>query len=327
MIMHSILTVGKKEFGDAVRNKVFVTFFVFLILLTTVSLYIGSVTFQQKVSIFQIAYDQLVQSGQSVANLTKPEFYPLQLLRASIEYLEIIGAVLAISLGYLSIAKEKGNNTLPLIFSRPVTRTQYYLGKMLGNAALLVTVVVCIFMIDILLLTIIGAVHFSSTEILKMLLSAGATFVYFFLFFCFAALCSILMRHSSNALIFSFVIWLIVVLVVPQIGDTMDTDNQVPGGFFKAIHVNKPESKIILQQFSTYETLRNGLEETSITKHYERLTFALLGIKDTYNGKSLGFIFRDKLQDIIWLLAFFVSLAIASLLAFTQSKQLLQKSG
>jgi ABC-2 type transport system permease protein len=324
--MHSILTVGKKEFGDAVRNKVFLTFFIFLILLTTISLYIGSVAFQQKVSVFQVAFDQLVQSGQSVANLTKPEFYPLQLLRASIEYLEIIGAVLAISLGYLSIAKEKGNNTLPLIFSRPVTKTQYYLGKMVGNAALICVVVVSIFTISVLLLTVIGGLHLSAMEMLKMALSAGATVIYLFLFFCFAALSTILMRYASNALIFSFVVWLIFVLVVPQIGDTMDTDNQIPGGFFNAIHVNKPESKIILEQFTTYETLRNGVEEASITKHYERLTFALLGIKDIYNGKSLGFIFKDKLNDILWILAFFIILALASLRAFTHSKTLLQKN-
>jgi ABC-2 type transport system permease protein len=164
-------------------------------------------------------------------------------------------------------------------------------------------------------------------EALKMTLSAGATIVYLFGFFCFAALCTILIRHSSNALILSFVVWLIFVLVVPQIGDTMDTDNQVPGGFFKAIHVNKPESKIILEQFATYETLRNGVEEASITKHYERLTFAFLGIKDTYNGQSLSYIFRDRLQDVLWLLGFFIVLTLASLRAFTQSRMLLQKSG
>src|ERR1035437_9431715 len=116
-----------------------------------------------------------------------------------------------------------------------------------------------------------------------------ATVLYLFIFFSLSALLTIIVKHPSNALIFSFVIWLFFVLIVPQIGDTMDTDNQVPGGFFNAIHVNKEQSNIILKDFSTYEKLRNDTEEISITKHYERLVFAFLGIKDIYNGKSLVF--------------------------------------
>ena len=30
-------------------------------------------------------------------------------------------------------------------------------------------------------------------------------------------------------------IWLVVVLILPQIGDTLDADNQLPGGLFAAL--------------------------------------------------------------------------------------------
>jgi ABC-2 type transport system permease protein len=323
--MYQILTVAKKEYGDALRNYVFVVFLVFLIVLTGVSLYVGAINFQAKVSLFEKTYQALIASGQSAASLARPEFFPLQLLRASIEYFEIIGAILAISLGYLSIAKEKGNNTLPLIFTRPITRTRYYLGKLLGNVAVLSSVCAVLFISIIGILMFVGGVHLSSIEITKILISAGATLVYLSIFFLFAALCTVLMRFPSNALILSFVVWMFFVLVVPQIGDTMDTDNQVPGGFFNAIHVDKPQSKIILQQFTLYETLRNGTEETSITKHYERLTFALLGIKDIYNGKPLSYIFLDKVWELVWLAAFLLALGAGSTYAFTKSQTLWQK--
>lgn len=39
-------------------------------------------------------------------------------------------------------------------------------------------------------------------------------------------------RRLNTALIVALVLWLVVVLIVPQIGDTMDPDNQVPGGLF-----------------------------------------------------------------------------------------------
>lgn len=323
--MDQILTIAKKEYGDALRNYVFVTFLAFLVVLTGISMYVGALDFQSKVAIFEKAYQALLAAGQPVGNLVRPEFFPLQLLRATIEYLEIIGAILALSLGYLSIAKEKGNNTLPLIFTRPLTRTRYFVGKLIGNAALLTSVCVLLFLTIIGILVLVGGVHLSMLELAKLLLSALASLVYLSVFFLLAAFATIVMKYPSNALILTFVVWMFFVLIVPQIGDTMDTDNQVPGGFFNALHINQTDSHIILKQFPVYENLRNGAEETSITKHYERLTFALLGIKDTYNGKSLNYIFLDRAWEVVWLMGFFLIFGIASLCAFTRSRVLWQK--
>ena len=169
--MFQILTVAKKEFTDALRNKVFLTFLIFLLGLTVISIYIGSLDFQSKVSTYQAAYQQLIKGGQSVENLIKPEFFPLQLLRGSIEYLEIIGAVLAIAIGYLSIAKEKGNNTLQLILTRPVKKSHFFLGKLFGNALLILSVTLAVFISIVVIVTFVGGAQLSNTEILKVVTS------------------------------------------------------------------------------------------------------------------------------------------------------------
>ncbi len=324
--MYKIITVARKECTDALNNRVFIVFLAFLILLTSISLYVGAVNFHVKVALFDKTYRLLIASGQSAADLVRPEFYPLQLLRATIEYLEIIGAVLAISLGYLSIAKEKGSNTLPLIFSRPISKRNFYIGKLLGGSAMLGAVTLLVCATIMLLLSVVGNVSLSGIELYKIFLSGIATFIYLLTFFAFATLSTTLIKNSSNALIVSFVVWLLFVLIVPQIGDTMDTDNQVPGGFFNAIHINQVDSHIILKQFPVYETIRTGTEDISITKHYERLTFALLGIKDSYNGKSIFYIVNDKLVDIYWLLLAFGACTTWSLVAFTRSKLLWKRN-
>lgn len=316
--MFQLLIVAKKEYTDALKNKVFLTFLLFLVGLTMISIYIGSLDFQSKVNMYQTAYQQLINSGQSVNTLTKPEFYPLQLLRGSIEYLEIIGAVLAIALGYLGIAKEKGNNTLQLILTRPVSKTIFFIGKLFGNALLLLSVSAIVFVCIYIIVTFIGGIQLTGMETTKIFSSFLFSFIYLSIFFTLSATLALLLRSLPNALIMAFVIWILFVLIIPQIGDTMDTDNQVPGGFFNAIHVDKPQSKIILQQFTFYETVRNALEEASITKHYERLTFATLGIKDIYNGKPLAFILQDKWNEIVWLTSYFLFFGSASLLVFTR---------
>ena len=55
------------------------------------------------------------------------------------------------------------------------------------------------------------------------------------------------MRSLPNALIIILVIWLIFVLIIPQIGDTMDPDNQIPGGFFpEHAYSQTPRKKAIM---------------------------------------------------------------------------------
>lgn len=320
--MLQIFTIAKKEYADAFKNKVFLAFLLFLLFLIGVSIVIGALDFQSKVAVYRSALQQLRQSGQPVSRLAKPQFYPLQLLRGSIEYLEIIGAILAVVVGYLSIAKEKGNNTLQLILTRPIGRVSFIMGKIAGNTILLASAAAIAFLGIYAAVELIGGVQLTGLETTKLFLSFIFSSLYLLIFFCLSATFTLLFRSPTNALIVAFVIWLLFVLIIPQIGDTMDPDNQVPGGLFNSLHMAKPQEQAVLKQFTGYESTRNALEESSVTKHYERLTFALLGIKDLYNEKSLPVIFHDKFADTIWVFSFLVFFGGASILVFMRKQSL-----
>lgn len=154
---------------------------------------------------------------------------------------------------------------------------------------------------------VIGGVILSTTEIMKLGIALLLSFIYIMGFFCITSILALVNHSLPNALIFSIIIWLLFVLIIPQIGDTMDPDNQIPGGFFKSMNISKPQEKEILAKFNTYETIRNNIEESSIMKHYERFVFALLGIKDEYNNKGIGFILMDKRGDAVWIMVFFLA--------------------
>lgn len=320
--MNKIFTVAKKEFTDALKNKVFLVFLAFLLFLIGTSIVVSSFDFQGKVAVYQNALLKLQQSGQVVESLSEPQFFPLQLLRGAIEYLEIIGAILAIVLGYLSIAKEKGSNTLQLILTRPISRLSFYTGKFLGNALLIISVSAIVFMGISLVIEIVGKTMLNGTQFYRILLTFIFTVIYLLIFFSISALLSISMKSLPNALIISFVIWILFVLIIPQIGDTLDPDNQVPGGLFNSLHIVKADQLNILSKFSLYEKSRDNLEQTSLTKHYERLAFALLGIKDTYNGKSLDFVFSDRAVDAWWISLASILFGGFGSLAFSKKKML-----
>ena len=302
-----VITIAKKEYSDAVKNKLFITLLIFLLVLTLVSIVVASFDFQGKAADYNNSLKILKDLGKTADIKAPPQFYPLQMLRGVINYLEIIGAILGIILGYLSIAKEKGKRTLQLILSRPVKRSDIISGKILGNTFLIFSVLGIVTLFIYLVIGSIGGTFLNSAEIIKLLLTIVFSYMYIMFFFCLSSILTLKISSLSQALVICFAIWLVFVLILPQIGDTMDPDNQIPGGFFQSVNISKPQEKEIMAKFHTYETTRNAVEESSITKHYERMSFALLGIKDNYNGVNLGLIFKERWRDAVWLLSFLVS--------------------
>jgi ABC-2 type transport system permease protein len=305
--MDKIFVIAKKEFYDSIKNNLFLVLVGFLLVLTITSIAVASFDFQNKVVEFNKAVTVLLNAGKSVDSIAVPQFFPLKMLRGVMDYLEIIGAIIGIILGYLSIAKEKGKNTLQLLLSRPLGKYDIVSGKILGNSFLIFFLLSILVVVIYFIMWAIGGAQLTSAEVLKLLLVFLASYVYIMFFFCLTSFLVLKFKSLPNALVVSFVIWLCFVLIVPQIGDTMDPDNQIPGGFFKSMSIAKSQEKEIMAKFHSYETARNAIEESSVTKHYERLSFALLGIKDQYNGNSIKDIFKDGWYDSVWVLIFFFS--------------------
>ena len=132
-------------------------------------------------------------------------------------------------------------------------------------------------------------------------------------FFLVSFILSLHMKQPSHALLVAFAVWLTLVLIAPQIGDTLDPDNQVAGGVFKQLNIAKPDQVEIMKGFATFETVRDGIEQASVTKHFERFTFAVLGIKATYAGMPLGPILIEMRGNLIWIFLTALGLAAVAL--------------
>jgi ABC-2 type transport system permease protein len=185
-------------------------------------------------------------------------------------------------------------------------------GKSLGNAALLASVLLLVAGLVWLSVWSVTGMVLLWNEVAKLLIVLALSLAYIMVFYFLASFLSLRMKSLSQSLMICFAIWLVIVLILPQIGDTMDPDNQVPGGFFKSMNFNKDQERQVLAQFSAYETTRNFIEEISVTKHYERMSFALFGIKPEFNDKSLSYILSVKWLDAVWVAAFLFAGIIAN---------------
>jgi ABC-type transport system involved in multi-copper enzyme maturation permease subunit len=303
-----IAAIAGKEIIEARRTYLLFWLTSFLLFAAMISLTVSAVIMHQDFADYVEARDFLVAAGKSTTDLVQPNFFPMKLLRGFIEHIEIIGAILGIVLGYRAAATERGNSTLALILTRPLSQWIFIAGKLLGNVVLISFGLAVTFVIGTIALALISGVGLAATDLLRILLVFIAAVFYVVCFFMFSFILSLNFKRLPSALLVAFSVWLTLVLIAPQIGDTMDPDNQVAGGVFKTLGIAKPLEKEILKTFATYETIRDDIEQTSPSKHFERLSFALLGIKDIYNGQALGFVLREKWVDLWWMAGTFIVL-------------------
>ena len=303
--MNKIIVIAKKEWIDILRSKTFIYMFGLLVFLTILSLSISFLVFNSQVTEYNKAFEILKKMGKLPAG-NAPKLYPLNLLRGVVNYIEIIGAILGIILGYISIAKERTTKAIKLILTRAVSKKDIVLGKLFGNSVFVFFLLTVIVAVTFLVVYFIGALVLSSEEILKLILFIIFSTLYIMIFFMLSFFLSLQQKDITQALIISFIIWLIFVLILPQIGDTMDPDNQVPGGFFKSMNIVKAKEKEIMKKFNNYEIIRGGIEQLSITKHYEREMFAIFGIKTKYNDMGLSQILKENISNLLSLILIFI---------------------
>jgi len=294
-----VLTLARHEFRAAVRSRFLVALLVVLVTVTVVSVYIAAVQYRSELADYE-AYRAAAQAG-GLQRIAPSPLALLSLLRGAMEYIEIIGAIIAIALGYLSVSRERANRTLPLLRSRPVTAGELAAGSALGAVAVISTLILLTAIAAVLCLGLIGNDWVNGAQIIKLLLAYLASIVYMGVFFCLGALVTARSRVAANGLMVALGIWLAVVLILPQIGDTLDADNQVPGGLFSALTLNRAQETQVLAHFSTYENIRIGIEEASFAKHYERFAFAMTDVKEKYRDLSLVQLLQEKRNDIAWM--------------------------
>ena len=308
-----VRTIAAKDIRDALRDRFILIVTAFLAVAALVALVTGAIALRGDVVTYEAAKASLLALGKSADAIKAPEFYPLRLLRGAIEQIEIIGAAIAILIGYRSAASERGRQTLALMLTRPMRRWQFVAGKALAGIGLLAGGIALVLGGLTLVLHFLSGIGLGADDLLRIVVVWGVAVAYTACFFLVSFILSLHMKQPSHALLVAFAVWLTLVLIAPQIGDTLDPDNQVAGGVFKQLHIAKPDQVEIMKGFATFETVRDGIEQASVTKHFERFTFAVLGIKATYAGMPLGPILIEMRGNLIWIFLTALGLAAVAL--------------
>ena len=312
--MHNpLFVIAAKDMRDATRDRFVAVVTGFLVLAAVVAVITGAIALAQDVATYEAAKAALLALGKPAGAIKPPEFYPMRLLRGAIEQTEIVGAAIAMLAGFRAAAAERGRQTLALILTRPVTRLQFIGGKIVAGVGLLALGLAVVMTCCAVLLHLMSGIGLNSNDLGRMALVWAVSVLYTACFFLAAFTLTLHLPRASTALLLAFALWLVIVLIAPQIGDTMDPDNQVAGGVFASLSIARPDQMEIMKTYAGFEAFRNGIEIASITKHFERFAFAVLGIKATYAGLPLGPILTEKALDLVWIILAVLGLAALAL--------------
>jgi len=308
--MQTILVIARREWQAAFRNRLFLIITALFLGLSILSVYIGSTTKHAEVRLYNDTVARLTAEGSTVLP-AKPEINTLSILANLTEYVSIVGAILAVILGYNTLIEEKESGGLKLILSRPVYRDRLLTGKLLGNAAVIGALLGLVFAFNITLLVAIRGIWPTWGEVFRLAAFIGLSFVYMLIFLTVSMLLSIRMKSSANVFLVSLVLWMLVSFVIPQMADTQMTNSTV-------VNSISGTTNQIPQDTTTSRTL-NFL---SPTWHLRDIGATLLEVTPGSTTLSAGSLLGSSLRALLALLTPCVVFVAAGYALFLRNETL-----
>jgi len=192
--------IAEKEFKDYLTSRRFLIFFGFLLVVMVLALV------QVKLNI------QTLAIGPTASSESAPKVY--EVMYGVTSNIQFVGAIFALALGFDAITREREDRTLKVLMSHPVFRDQVILGKLLGGAITLAFAVLVTGLVITGMLVWTGVTIDSYARLATYFLF---TYVYLFLFFTMAVAFSAYAKKSGNALMYSLVVFLALIVVITTV--------------------------------------------------------------------------------------------------------------
>ncbi len=130
--------------------------------------------------------------------------------------LQVLVPLLIVFLGFGSIAAEREQGTLKLLFSQGISWQELIAGKSLGIISVVLVLFLPVIALSIILWLVLMQFQVSAGELTRLLCITGAYFLYFVIYSLIAVLVSAWSKTAKAALIKLIGIWLLLTIVLPR---------------------------------------------------------------------------------------------------------------
>ena len=209
-------TIALQYAKSLIREKTVVLLMVMLFAITIASSFIGWSSHHTVIA----AYNQTILTFQSTGKVIPPNPFATQpalsILKNMVIYIPLVGALLAIIIGQISVMADNVAGTTKLIFSRPISRRDYLAGKLMGISYVLLAIISICLGTSVGSLLIINSGLPSVGELLRLFLFYLLSFSYLLFFALVGFLAALLTRSQSMALLGALAVWIVISFVIPQ---------------------------------------------------------------------------------------------------------------
>jgi ABC-type transport system involved in multi-copper enzyme maturation permease subunit len=145
--------------------------------------------------------------------LLKPQ---LSMLSNMVIYITLIGALVAIVLGHVSVATDEAEGIGRLVFSRQVSRRQYTVGAIGSCAIVLAIACVACALVSVAALLIVNRTMPSGADLARLAGFYGLSWAYLVIFALIGMLALLIARRRSLGLLSAIGVWLVITFAIPQ---------------------------------------------------------------------------------------------------------------
>ena len=217
--MKPIRIIAVKEFKAALKDKVFLVITALFMILSVISVYIGYSTKNAEMKAYQDIVT-LLRSQNATSFPPAPVIFPLAILENLSAYVSIIGAVLAVFLGFDAFSGERENGTLKLLLTRPLYRDQLVTRKLLGGGLVIGALLSVTLIFNTILFSIVSGLVPNADELSRLVFFTALAFIYMMVFYIATLFVSIKAGDRAFGFLLMMTVWIFVTFVIPQLADS-----------------------------------------------------------------------------------------------------------
>lgn len=210
-----IATIASHQLVWLRRQRIFLALLATLMVMTALAGVLGWSSHHTIVRVYDEAVKLLSSTGQPAPPNPFALKPTLSLLSNMVVYIPLIGALLALVLGHLSVVDDETNGVGRLIFTRQLSRTSYVIGKIASAATVLAAVLASSLVISAVSLLVVNHT-ITAVELARLALFYALSWLYLMMFALVGMVTVLITRRRSLALLSAMGAWLVITFAVPQ---------------------------------------------------------------------------------------------------------------
>ena len=215
-----LFNVARKEFIDHLTSRRFIFILALFLIISAYSMHQGMDYYNNRLEDYKEEISQISQIKEEKG--VEPEYMPkkpsILLIFQMMSYpMSMLGAILAIAMGFDLITREKESRSLKSLLSHPVYRDEIINGKALGGILALVFAVGIAFLILFAMLLLFSIVP-DHDEFWRIVLFGAVTVLCLLTYFSIALMASTVAKDSGRALIYALLVFFAISFAMPVVG-------------------------------------------------------------------------------------------------------------